>query len=877
MRNIYLLLSVLFLGFSACNQKQTPTVPENGNKPGFYEQELMKIINPYTGVVESDKLWNYFLSGSSTLGNKTLNKLTLEYVNTWRPVDDFFASLSIMRIVPDPHNEGVLYFCTGEGFLNEHPQKASSIARGAGVWKSTDFGDTWNLLPSTMNDSFIYSQDMVVHPISGDIYVGTLYGGLMRSKDGGDTWESVLGQTAENALTDRVADIEVTADGHLMVALGVWVSDGIYFSETGDAGDWEKRMSGITGSYHRIEMATAPSDSGRAYAITSNPSNNYRIGDIYVTDDKGLNWTAVNIPGNNPDALAKKQSWYDLIVKVDPENKDVLIAGGLNLWRSKDAGSSWKMLTDGHGAPPHLNAPGIKRGADTLPYVHVDQHEIVYHTSDTVFFGNDGGIYCSYNMTSDSPTFQNLNLNYNVTQYYACAIHPSAGHHSIIGGTQDNGSSGSTGQGITEWDMLSWADGGYCAIDPVDGRSYFTSTQYERVYRRVDGDLDTLTNSFLNDNNTLFINPIEIDPFEGKYLYQASTVGLWRLKDPETATKFQWKRACRGIGAISSIGISEDVPNTVFIGRTGGGRIYRINNSDQTDINYLPVNVDPNNELPTLGYSSSIFVDPEDANHVIASYSNYGIESIFESKNAMSNSPSWSNVEGDLPDIPVRWVSLHPTNNRVCYAATDAGVFFTTNLDGENTKWEPTNVGLANIRIDMIRYRKSDNLFVAATHGRGMFTGFADPVTHEIKWEERGPRNIGGRTRTILVDPWNSSGKELWAGSVSGGLWHINNIDSISETRLKYTYKPFSVIVFPNPSTDDVINVEITGGEGTKVKLELISIKGQTIMKEEVTVGLDGKAIYTIGSNNRHRVAAGLYFLKVVASGHEEVFRILYK
>ena len=38
-------------------------------------------------------------------------------------------------------------------------------------------------------------------------------------------------------------------------------------------------------------------------------------------------------------------------------------------------------------------------------------------------------------------------------------------------------------------------------------------------------------------------------------------------------------------------------------------------------------------------------------------------------------------------------------------------------------------------------------------------------------WTERGPNNIGGRTRAILFDPGDPDKKKVWAGGVSGGLW----------------------------------------------------------------------------------------------------------
>ncbi|GAB4039073.1 CARDB domain-containing protein [Spirosoma gilvum] len=45
-----------------------------------------------------------------------------------------------------------------------------------------------------------------------------------------------------------------------------------------------------------------------------------------------------------------------------------------------------------------------------------------------------------------------------------------------------------------------------------------------------------------------------------------------------------------------------------------------------------------------------------------------------------------------------------------------------------------------------------------------------------ITWQERGPNNLGGRTRALLFDPNDSSHKKAWAGSLAGGLWYTNDI-----------------------------------------------------------------------------------------------------
>lgn len=45
-------------------------------------------------------------------------------------------------------------------------------------------------------------------------------------------------------------------------------------------------------------------------------------------------------------------------------------------------------------------------------------------------------------------------------------------------------------------------------------------------------------------------------------------------------------------------------------------------------------------------------------------------------------------------------------------------------------------------------------------------------------WQSRGPNNVGGRTRVLLFDPNDGSGRRVFAGAISGGLWVNDNITS---------------------------------------------------------------------------------------------------
>ena len=58
--------------------------------------------------------------------------------------------------------------------------------------------------------------------------------------------------------------------------------------------------------------------------------------------------------------------------------------------------------------------------------------------------------------------------------------------------------------------------------------------------------------------------------------------------------------------------------------------------------------------------------------------------------------------------------------------------------------------------------------------------GLASRAIQGVNWAERGPDNVGGRTRTLMFDPNDGTNRKVWAGSVGGGLWFNNDITSSS-------------------------------------------------------------------------------------------------
>lgn len=852
-----LLLSVVY--FFSTSQKKELSIQDSGimGSKANVAFDLLRTADPATGKIPSGAIMRVYRELQSRgFYQIPASDLKTEEETGWQQIDDFFPSLAVTRITYDPNNTQIFYFCTGEGWYN------ADAVKGAGIFKSTDGGVSWAQLESTDTLIFDYCQDIVIHPATSDVYVATRTGGLQRSTDGGETWEKVLA-FGLGSVKNSICDIELTSDGGVFASIGIFETDGIYFSPTGDAGTFVKQTTGLpTSGYFRVDMATAPSNPDVAYSIYCN-STDYKVKGIYKTIDKGTTWTELNMPGGD-DQVAASQAWYDMSMAVDPNDENVVALGGLHIWRTRDGGTTWQQLTAG--------------GLDSvlLRYVHVDQHEITFKTSDEVYFGNDGGIWKCDDFTSETPYIYNRNDGYNVTQFYSVALHPFDNVQQLMGGTQDNGTPYAYEAGIADFKFVSGADGAFTAFNKFDPEIFYTSTQLKRLYRFNNGGFEppeAITNPNVEDHNVLFINPFDLDASNPEYLYQCSNKGLWRFSNASFSDTSGWEKAANINGVLSAIGTSPAAPGVVFIGRSSGvGDIFRLEDSYNSDATSVPFNADPNDLLPDAGFTSSIYcssivVDVNDANHVVVTYSNYNLESVWESHNALSAEPLWTSIEGDLPDMPVYWSAIHPQHPEVIYLATEMGVFYSNAVNGDLTVWIPCST-FPVVRTDMLRIRTNDLTIAAGTHGRGIWQSQLDSegLANNITWIERGPNNVGGRTRTIMVDPNDITGKTIWAGSVAGGLWKTTNIDGVPIEYPVIENEAFTI--YPNP-VSQLIHLDFYTGTNQKVRIELLDIKGNMI---EIILDNSVSGQQHITHHFASDIAKGIYFIRL-QSGKEQIVR----
>ncbi|MEM7037555.1 MAG: PKD domain-containing protein, partial [Bacteroidota bacterium] len=317
------------------------------------------------------------------------------------------------------------------------------------------------------------------------------------------------------------------------------------------------------------------------------------------------------------------------------------------------------------------------------------------------------------------PTITFKNDNYNVTQFYGCAIHPGAHVDHFLAGSQDNGSHRFNWPGVGPTVEVTGGDGAYCHIDQNQPQFQFTQYVYNNYRRSVDGG-----NSFTNINagNTgRFINPTDYDDVNNLMYGARNNNQYLRWNDPQTGNNFTTENMAVFGGRVSAIKVSPNTNNRVFFG-CSNGNIIRVD-----DAHNNPTGVRIEDAGMPNGYVSCIQVEDGDDDHLLVTYSNFGTNSVWET---MDGGTNWTSVEGNLPDLPVRWALFNPNDNTTAIIATQLGVWGTDLLNGGATVWYPANNGLANVRVDMLQMRTSDKLVIASTHGRGLVSSdvFADPT-----------------------------------------------------------------------------------------------------------------------------------------------------
>jgi hypothetical protein len=192
---------------------------------------------------------------------------------------------------------------------------------------------------------------------------------------------------------------------------------------------------------------------------------------------------------------------------------------------------------------------------------------------------------------------------------------------------------------------------------------------------------------------------------------------------------------------IERISVTAD-GNHMFFSR--GGNLYRTDNlnlnSDTISDTYQYLDVgstasDNNGDnesavVSTVSISSSGFqytitdiaINPNNKDHIVVTVGGYAnITHVFESTNATSDNPTFTSIQGNLPDMPVYSAVIDVHNSDNIIIGTEFGVWSTTN--GNN--WTLEDDGMPIVPCHMLRqqYLPGENkgVIYVGTHGRGIF------------------------------------------------------------------------------------------------------------------------------------------------------------
>jgi hypothetical protein len=638
----------------------------------------------------------------------------------WAAADDFMASLSVTSMVMDPAHHPRIYVGTGEGFGNV------DALRGGGIFTSDD-GVAWRQIQATVGPKWATVNKLAISA-DGTTLLAARGDAIMRSTDPARaTWTAVL-----NA---AVADIKFHPTDPKRAIAGSMSSGQAWFTTDGGA-TWT--VATRTGPGRRVNLCYAAAKPDTVYASVDNGG-----GEIWRSTNGGK--TYAKRRALNPDGQATRylgdQGWYANVVWAgDPTNANLVIAGGLDLWRSTNGGDSFV----------DISTWWDDRSA------HADQHVIVAHgqynggTNRTVYFGNDGGIYRAADITTVGADaalprvtgWSSLNQGYTVSQFYGACVFDGSGV--IVGGLQDNGTAAfDPNAGPGAWRKVFGGDGGYCSSDPTDGKVFYGEYVYLGIFRNEDGAMTDdvngdryITGQFWNaatskwdwkpdpfripdafNQDALFIAPFVLDRRNPARLFAGGS-SLWRTDDakaPNTPTSGpRWSRIKPpSNGKISAIAIDPASSDRVWVGHEDG-ELWCSPNGTAAQPGWSLMSGQGAHPLTAGRFCTQILVSPHDPKKVFVTFGGYQSGNIWASRD---QGATWANLGAALPAAPVRAVSIHPQHPDWIYIGSEVGLF--ASEDG-GASWSPTNEGPANVSVEDLFWTGAT--LVCATHGRGVFT-----------------------------------------------------------------------------------------------------------------------------------------------------------
>jgi photosystem II stability/assembly factor-like uncharacterized protein len=642
---------------------------------------------------------------------------TNDYGRTWNPIFDDQPTGSIGAIAVAPSDSNIIYVGSGEGL------QRPDLSIGDGIYKSIDAGKTWTHLG--LRDGQQIPQIAVDPKNPNRLFVAVLghpYGaneerGIFRSTDGGQTFQKVLYKDENTGGSD--VEIDPANPDHVFAAMwearqGPWENGA--WSGTG-GGMFESRDGGKT---WRQLTKGLPEEGVTQANIAIAPSRPTRIYSAVAT----ARGTAIYRSDDSGASWSRTTTDVrpaarigggDLpVLAVDPQNPDIIYSASTVTWKSTDGGKTWTGL---RGAP----------GGDDYQKIWINPNN-----PDIILIASDQGAIISVNGGQTWSSWYN--------QPTAAFYHVAADNafpYRLCSGQQDSGSAcvssrGNDGQiTLRDWHPIGVEEYGYAAPDPLNPDIVFGGkvTRYDRRTGQVEnvGPKPIRTADF----RALRTAPVVFSPADPHVLFFASN-NLWRTRDSGRSwTQISPDLTRKTFEVPANVGKYRDTPIAKPSQR---GVIYAVAPSPR-DVNRIWAGTDDGLIHVTAdgGLHWKDVTPPQlvpFAKVSILDAGHFDVQTAYAAINTLrlddlrphiyrthDGGKSWTEIVNGIPDgAPVDAVREDPKQAGLLFAGTEREVYVSFD-DGDHWQSLRLNMPASSIRDLII---KDDDL-VAATHGRGFW------------------------------------------------------------------------------------------------------------------------------------------------------------
>lgn len=665
---------------------------------------------------------------------------TIDGGTNWEPIFDDQPSLTISKVVVDPNDSNILYVGTGE------PDISGYLVLGAGLFKSTDGGNSWQSL--NFQDRTIITDISLNKEKPEEIVISTMGNpiikdedrGIYKSTDGGNTWVKTLFVDVDAG----VIDLEQHSVNSNILIASSWnryrtnyVSEvsgddaRIYYSTdfgttwTPASFDYKEYMSRIGLSFSTVN----PDD---AYAVFVGP--NQQIHSIHKSVDAGKSWSVMDIDFEPVNNVFGGFGWYFGRIKVlfdTITKREYLYVLGVDMFRYDMTMKEWKMVT-----PPWYYYE-----------VHADKHDLHLTSDNQMILATDGGAYKS-GFDHDWTDIENIIT----TQFYRVKVNPHV-DKAYYGGAQDNGTSFGSNNNQLNWESVYGGDGFQTDFIPTDDKYAFYETQNGNVVMAYnkDGEIEynSITASIWERKNwdaPYMINPN--NPFEilfGSYRLLRGTIVdqnvTWDTITPDLTTGIVDGELRKTVSGLDYSTINKEL----IYSCTSDGNVWRHENDVHTAIN---------NGIPKQ-YITSIKASPNIEDHVYVTVSGYKYNE-FEPKvyQSTDKGEQWEPIHANLPEAVIHDIYVYPAHNdSILFVATDFGVYGTIN---QGKEWHRIGNNMPLIACFDIDLDVKNKRLVVATFARGIVSYDINPILDAFKEQVSTKKDAHSTAIRVYPNPANN-------------------------------------------------------------------------------------------------------------------------